>query len=141
MYRVGGHEAPLASQHYPKLQTIHFALAAHTTPQDYVLLVLSSITSAPVLSEVSFVFTRTILHGDLDLAMNGTEWRFVDDQLSRLAQQATGEVTISFDFLIQPGWTPRADGTGMGFMRRFRRLGVMRLRGFGEDVAAYYPST
>jgi hypothetical protein len=138
--RMGGYETSLASQHYPKLQTICFTLGELATPRDYVAVVLSSITSAQKLSEVSFVFTRMILDQDLDLAVSQVGWGPVDDQLGRLARQATGGVTASFDFITQPGWTPRRDGAGMSFMRRFRKFGgVMKLRSSGEEVATYGP--
>jgi hypothetical protein len=137
--RMGGYEAPLISQGYPELQTICFALAALADPRGYVSLVLSSITSAPKLSEVLFIFTRTILDQDIDIVVNLAGWGPVDDQLCRLAQQATGGVTASFDLLTAPGWTPRRDITGMSFMQRFRRFGVMRLRSFGKDMATYCP--
>lgn len=130
---------PLATRRYPELQTICFTLAALVTPRDYVTLVLSSITSAPKLSEVSFIFTRATLDQDLDLAVNLAGWGPVDDQLCRLAKESTGGVTASFDFLTQRGWTPRRDDTGMSFMRGFREFGVMKLRSFGEEVAAYSP--
>lgn len=100
-------------------------------------LVLSSITSAPKLSEVSFIFTRTELGRDLVIAMSLAGWGSVDDQLYRLAQQATRGVTASFDFLMRPGWTPRRDGKS--FMWGFRRLGVVKLRSSGKDVVTYYP--
>lgn len=135
---MGGYEELLTSQHYPKLQTICFILATRARPRDYVALVLSSIRSAQKLSEVSFIFTRKELDG---IRMSLTEWGLVDDQLCRLAQQVVGEVTTSFDFLIQPGWTSGGDEIGISFMQkfRFRRFGVMKLRSFGEDVAAYRP--
>ena len=130
---------PLAARRYPELQIVRFTLAALVTPRDCVALVLSSITSAPRLSEVTFVFTRATLDQDLDLAVNLGGWGLVDDQLCRLVQQSTGGITASFDFLTQRGWTPRRDDTGMSFMRGFRRFGVMKLRSFGEEVAAYSP--
>jgi len=136
---MGGYETPLTSHHYPELQTICFTLAALETPRKFVALVLSSITSAPKLSGVSFTFTRATLDQDIDIAVNPTKWEPVDDKLHHLVQQAMGEVTVSFDFITHPGWTPRGDDTGMRFMRRFRRFGVMKLRSFGEDVAVYYP--
>ena len=137
--RLGGYETPLAIQHYPELQTICFTIAALTTPRSYVILVLSSIASAPKLKEVSFIFTWMTLDGDVDIAMNPLGWGQVDEQLCRLAKQSTGQVTASFDFLTEPGWTPRKDATGMRFMQRFRKHGVMKLRSFGEDVATYRP--
>ena len=137
--RIGGWETPLTPQDYPELQSICFTLAALVTPRSFVALVLSSIVSAPKLSEISFIFTWTTLDQDIDITMNLTAWGLVDDQLCRLAQQATGRLTASFDFLTEPGWTPRKDDTGMNFMWRFRRFGVMKLRSFGEDMATYYP--
>ena len=139
MPRVCEDGAPLATRRYPELRTIRFTLARLVTPRNYVALVLSSIASAPKLSEVSFTFTRATLDRDLDHATSRTEWKPVDDQLHRLAQQSAGRVTASFDFLTQKGWAPRRDDIGMSFMRRFRMSGVMKLRSFGEDVATYYP--
>lgn len=69
--------------------------------------------------------------------MSLTGWGPVDDQLSRLARRATKDVTASFDFLTEPGWISREHDTGMGFMQRFGRAGVMKLRSFGEGVAVY----
>jgi len=129
---------PLAARHYPELRTIRFTLAGLVTPRNFVALVLTSIASAPKLWEVSFVFTRAILDQDLDYAVNMGGWGRVDDQLYRLARQSIA-VVASFDFLTQRGWTPRRNDIGMGFMRRFRRCGVMKLRSFGEDAATYYP--
>jgi len=106
-------------------------------PRDYVALVLSSIAPGPKLSEVSFIFTRATLDQDLDLAMNLAGWGPVDDQLCRLAQQSTRGFTASFDFVTRRGWTPRRDDTAMSFMRRFRGFGVMKVKSFGEEVAAY----
>ena len=139
--RLGGYETPLAIHHYPELQTICFTLAALTMPRSYVILVLSSIASAPKLKEVSFIFTWMTLDEDVDMVMNPLGWGQVDEQLRRLAKQSTGEVTASFDFLTEPGWTPRKDATGMGFMQMFRKYGVVKLRSFGEDVATYRPRT
>ena len=39
----------------------------------------------------------------------------------------------------QPGRTPRRDDGRAGSIRRLRRFSVIKLRSFGEDVAAYYP--
>ena len=98
---------------------------------------LSSITSASKLSEVSFIFTREVLSTNLDVAVSLIGWDPVDGQLRRLAQQAKEGLTTSFDLLTCPGWTPRGDDIGMRFMRKFRESGVMKLRRFGEDVAMY----
>ena len=137
--RAGERGPPLATRNYLELQTIRFTLAGLVKPQNFVALVFSSIASAPKLSEVSFVFTRATLDRDLDYAVSLTEWKPVDGQLRRLAQQSIGGVTATFDFLTKQGWTPREDDTEMSFMGRFRRFGVMKLRSFGEDVATYYP--
>lgn len=137
--RLGGYETPLAIQNYPELRTICFTIAALTTPRSYVTLVLSSIASAPKLTEVSFIFTWITLDQDLDVVTDLLGWGQVDEQLCRLAKQSTGEFAVSFDFLTEPGWAPRKDTTGMRFMQRFRRYGVMKLRSFGKDVAMYYP--
>ena len=107
-------------------------------PRNFVSMVLSSITSAPKLQEISFIFSEKVLDRDVDAVMSLTGWGPVDHQLRRLARQATGNVTASFDFLTGPGWVPRRDDAGI-FIRRFRTVGVMRLRSFGEDVAVYHP--
>lgn len=137
MPRLGGAETILRPQHYPNLQSIHFALAQLVRPRDFVAPMLSSITSASKLSEVSFIFTREVLSTNLDVAVSLIGWDPVDGQLRRLAQQAKEGLTTSFDLLTCPGWTPRGDDIGMRFMRKFRESGVMKLRRFGEDVAMY----
>jgi hypothetical protein len=138
---MGGRDqgTPLPPQDYPELQTICFTLATAETPRSFVALVLTSIASAPKLSGVSFIFSRTVVDQDVDILMNLAGWEPVDDQLNRLGQQAARDVTVSFDLLTVPGWAPRRHDTGMGLMRRFRSVGVMKLRSFGEDVAVYRP--
>ena len=98
--------------------------------------VLSSIASAPKLSEISFNFTQMQLDGDLDKS-GLVEWGSVDVQLSRLAQQAVGEVTVVVDFPIKPGRVSRRDASGMRSMPEFRPFGVMMLRSCGEEKAVY----
>jgi hypothetical protein len=110
-----------------------------TTPRSYVTLVLYSIASAPKLTEVSFIFTWMTLDEDLDVVTDLLGWGQVDEQLCRLAKQSAEELTVSFDFLTEPGWAPRKGAAGMRFMQRFRRYGVMKLKSFGDDVATYYP--
>ena len=100
---------------------------------------LASVRYAPTLSGVAFVSSRVVIDQDVDVAMNLAGWGPVDDQLTRLGQQAEREVTVLFDLLTAPGWAPRRHDAGMDFMHRFRRVGVMKLRSFGEDVAVYRP--
>jgi hypothetical protein len=56
-------------------------------------LVLSSITSAPKLSEIPLILTSTTSDQVVGIVINLTGWGPVGDQLCRLVQQATGEVT------------------------------------------------
>ena len=126
----------LALQHYPELQTIRFTLPNYETPRDSVVSILSSIASAPKLSEITFNFIQMQLEGDLDKS-GLAEWGLVDAQLCRLARQAATEMTVVFDFPTKPGWVPKRDASGMKSMSKFRPCGVMILRSCGEEKAVY----
>ena len=90
---------------YPELQTIRYTLPNFETQRSSVKSMLSSIKSAPKLSEIAFNFTQMELNVDLDGSGLGG-WGLIDAEICRLARQATGELTVFVDFLTKRGIDP-----------------------------------
>lgn len=121
---------------YPELHSIRYTLPDLQTPRESVDRMLSSILSAPKLSEITFHFVEAELEGELDWS-GLAEWGLIDTELYRLAKQAVGEVTAVFDFITKPGWVPTRGAARMKSMYKFRRSGVMIVRSSGEEVAVF----
>lgn len=92
----------IARNGYPELQTIRYTLPISETPRSSVKPVLSSIESAPKLSEIVFNFIQMELDFDLDSSGLGG-WGLIDAELCLLARQVIGGLTVIFDFLTKRG--------------------------------------
>ena len=126
----------MISKDYPVLHSIRYILPDLQTPRESVNKMLSSILSAPKLSEITFHFVEAELEEELDRS-GLVEWESIDTELCRLAKQAVGEVTAVFDFITKPEWVPTRDAARMKSMSKFRRSGVMIVRSSGEEVAVF----